>query len=85
MKSQLRVSRCYNTLRAVHDNILQPSINYYQVWPIMPSSSNSSNSSNSSKNGQVQGGPTARMNEASAALREEIERKDVRARVTRVA
>ena len=29
------ISRCYNTLRAVHDNILQPSINYHQVWPIV--------------------------------------------------
>ena len=28
------ISRCYNTLRTVHDNILQPSINYHQVWPI---------------------------------------------------
>ena len=28
------ISRCYNTRRSVHDNILQPSINYHQVWPI---------------------------------------------------
>jgi hypothetical protein len=29
------LSRTYNTLRAVHDNILQPAINYHQVWPLV--------------------------------------------------
>jgi hypothetical protein len=29
------ISRCYNSLRALHDNILQPAINYHQLWPIV--------------------------------------------------
>ena len=29
------ISRAYNSLRALHDNILQPAINYHQLWPIV--------------------------------------------------